>query len=135
MKYFVTVQGSQADYDAMAGTPSPGSPVWSPDELQAMFTFMAELNDELAASGEFLDGQGFQEPARARFVSALPGNEPVVTDRPYAVSDPQIAGYWLLECESLDRVTEIAARITQCPVPAGSAERPVVIRPVGEGPE
>ncbi|QES46765.1 hypothetical protein DEJ50_01745 [Streptomyces venezuelae] len=135
MKFFVTVQGSQADYDAMSGRPSPGSPAWSPDELQAMFGFMTEINNELITSGEFIDAQGFAEPAKARFVSALPGNEPVVTDRPYADSDPQIAGYWLLECASLERVTEIAARITQCPVPAGSTAYPVVIRPVGEGPE
>ncbi|MEV8533662.1 YciI family protein [Streptomyces sp. NPDC051211] len=135
MKYFVTVQGSQADYDAMSGNGSATSPAWSQDELQAMFAFMNSLNNELAASGELVDAQGFAEPAKARFVSALPGNEPVVTDRPYADSEPQIAGYWLLECESLDRVTEIAARITQCPLPAGSAEQPVVIRPVGDGPE
>ncbi|MEU2392899.1 hypothetical protein [Streptomyces sp. NPDC007369] len=133
MKYFVTVQASQADYDAMGGKDS-SSPRWSSDEITAMVAFMNELNAELTASGELLDGQGFTAPADARFVTGSPGRRPVVTDRPYADSDVLTAGYWLLECSGLDRVTEIAARITQCPVPAGSPEYPVVIRPIGEAP-
>lgn len=134
MKYFVTVQASQADYDAMTGKATPASPSWSRHELTAMVAFMDLLNSELAASGELLDAQGFTEPAEARFVTGAPGREAVVTDHPYADSDVLTAGYWLLECSGLDRVTEIAARITHCPVPAGSPEYPVVIRPVGEGP-
>ncbi|MFG2874636.1 YciI family protein [Streptomyces sp. NPDC048337] len=134
MKYFVTVQACQADYDAMEGKASPASPRWSPDEITAMVAFMGELNSELTASGELLDAQGFTAPAEARFVTGSPGREPVVTDHPYADGDLLTAGYWLLECSGLDRVTEIAARITQCPVPDGSPEYPVVIRPVGEAP-
>ncbi|MFD0267293.1 YciI family protein [Streptomyces sp. NPDC127106] len=133
MKYFVTVQASQADYDAMEGKDS-SSPRWSGDEITAMVAFMNELNAELTASGELLDGQGFTAPADARFVTGSPGRDPVVTDHPYADADVLTAGYWLLECSGLDRVTEIAARITQCPVPAGSPEYPVVIRPIGEAP-
>ncbi|MFF5448689.1 YciI family protein [Streptomyces sp. NPDC012888] len=134
MKYFVTVQASQADYDAMSGSAGSGSPRWSPEDIRAMLAFMNELNAELADSGELLDGQGFTAPAEARFVTGSPGRSAVVTDRPYAEDDVQPAGYWLLECSGLDRVTEIAARITQCPAPEGSPERPVVIRPVGEAP-
>ncbi|MFC9292965.1 YciI family protein [Streptomyces sp. NPDC057011] len=134
MKYFVTVQASQADYDAMEGKDAPPSPRWSPDEITAMVAFMSGLNAELAASGELLDAQGFTAPAEARFVTGSPGREPVVTDRPYAGTEVVTAGYWLLECSGPDRVTEIAARITQCPVPDGSPAYPVVIRPVGEAP-
>ncbi len=134
MKYFVTVRASQVDYDAMEGKASPASPVWSRDELMAMVAFMGKLNSELSASGELLDAQGFTAPAEARFVTGSPGREPVVTDRPYADTDVLTAGYWLLECSGLARVTEIAARITQCPVPEGSPEYPVVIRPIAEGP-
>jgi hypothetical protein len=130
MKYLVMVQGSQADYDAMSGKASAHSPAWSEKELQAMFAFMGELNNDLAESGEFVDGQGLAEPAQTRFVSAGKDGRPVITDGPYGETKEQLAGYWVLDCESLERVTEIAARVTQCPVPEGAPDYPVVIRPI-----
>ena len=33
-----------------------------------------------------------------------------------------LAGYWIVECESFDRATEIAARLSSCPVPDGAGE-------------
>ncbi|QEV16364.1 YciI family protein [Streptomyces alboniger] len=130
MKYLVMVQGSQADYDAMTGKPSEHSPAWSEQELQAMFAFMTEVSNDLAESGELIDAQGLTEPAQARFVSAGGDGRPVITDGPYGETKEVLAGYWLVDCESLERVTEIAARITRCPGPEGLVEPPVVIRPV-----
>jgi len=130
MKYLVMVQGSQADYEAMSGKGSATSPAWSEQELQAMFSFMNEINNDLAESGEFVDGNGLAEPAQTRFVSADKDGRPVITDGPYGETKELLAGYWVLDCESLDRVTEIAARIARCPVPAGSPDYPVVIRPI-----
>ncbi|CAM5638154.1 YCII-related domain-containing protein OS=Streptomyces alboniger OX=132473 GN=CP975_01550 PE=3 SV=1 [Streptomyces alboniger] len=130
MKYLVMVQGSQADYETMSGKPSERSPAWSEKELQAMYAFMSALNDDLAESGELVDAQGLSEPAQTRFVSAGEDGRPVITDGPYGETKEVLAGYWLLECESLERVTEIAARITRCPGPEGVVDPPVVIRPV-----
>ncbi|MEU8957748.1 YciI family protein [Streptomyces sp. NPDC048518] len=130
MKYLVMVQGSQADYEAMAGKPSGDRPAWSEQELQAMFAFMGELNNDLAESGELIDAQGLSEPAQARFVSKGKDGRPVITDGPYGETKEVLAGYWLLECESLERVTEIAQRVLECPGPEGLVEPPVVIRSV-----
>ncbi len=44
---------------------------------------------------------------------------PVVTDGPYAETEEVLAGYWVVECESFDRATEIAARLGDCPSPGG----------------
>jgi hypothetical protein len=133
MKYLVMVLGTQADYEAMRGKASEQAPAWSEKELQAMYSFMGAINDDLSESGEFIDGQGLAEPAQTRFVTAGKEGKPVITDGPYGETKEVLAGYWLLECESLERVTEIAARIAQCPVPEGSVEYPVVIRPVMDG--
>ena len=38
------------------------------------------------------------------------GGVPAITDGPYVEAKEQLAGYCLLECESLERATEIAAR-------------------------
>ncbi|MFE5512733.1 YciI family protein [Streptomyces sp. NPDC056529] len=136
MKYLVTVQGSQADYEAMAGRGSPGSPAWDRAGMQAMFDHMNAVDEELAANGELLDAQGLAAPSTARFVTVDDDGNAVVTDDPYAAAEGVVAGYWLLECASLERVTEIAARVARCPAPAGSPVYPVIVRQVDEaGPE
>ncbi|MFC5801368.1 YciI family protein [Streptomyces formicae] len=133
MKYLVMVQASQADYDAMHGKGSEHSPVWSEKDLQAMFSFMEAVNNDLAESGELVDAQGLVEPAQTRFVSAGKDGRPVISDGPYSETKELLCGYWVLDCESLERVTEIAARVAQCPQPAGAPEYPVVIRPIDSG--
>ncbi|WP_405999923.1 YciI family protein [Streptomyces sp. NBC_00829] len=133
MKYLVMVQGTQADYEAMRGQASDHSPAWSEKDMQAMFAFMGEVNNDLSESGEFVDGNGLAEPARTRFVSAGEDGRPVITDGPYSETKELLAGYWVLDCESLERVTEIAARIATCPAPEGVPAYPVVIRPILDG--
>ncbi|MGW0904482.1 YciI family protein [Streptomyces sp. NPDC002853] len=135
MKYLVMVQGTQADYEAQSGKGNASSPAWSEKDLQAMFAFMGALNNDLAESGEIVDGQGLAEPARTRLVDVDKEGRPVITDGPYGETKEVLAGYWVLECESLDRVTEIAARIQQCPIPEGAPNYPVVIRPIMGGPD
>ncbi|MBM7438036.1 YciI family protein [Streptomyces sp. HB132] len=133
MKYLVMVQGSQADYAAMSGESSDGSPAWSKKDMQEMFAFMEGINNDLAKSGEMVDANGLVEPARTRAV--LPGSDgrPVITDGPYGETKEQLAGYWVLDCESLERVTEIAARVARCPQPEGAPVYPVLIRPIDDG--
>ncbi|MFD7428327.1 YciI family protein [Streptomyces sp. NPDC059818] len=133
MKYLVMVQGSQADYEAMRGNASDGNPAWSEKDVRAMFAFMGAVNDDLAETGELIDANGLTEPAGTRFVRAGEDGRPVITDGPYGETKEVLAGYWVLDCESLGRVTEIAARVARCPVPAGAPAHAVVIRPVDDG--
>jgi hypothetical protein len=133
MKYLVMVQGTQADYEAMKGKGSAHSPAWSEQDVQAMYAYMGAINDDLAETGEMIDGQGLVEPARTRFVSLDADGKPVITDGPYSETKELLAGYWVLDCASLERVTEIAERVARCPQPAGAPDYPVVIRPIGEG--
>ncbi|MET9439311.1 YciI family protein [Streptomyces sp. NPDC006610] len=133
MKYLVMVQGSQADYDAMRGKGSPEAPAWSEEQLQAMYAFMGAINDDLSETGELVDAQGLTDPERTRFVTRGEDGRTVVTDGPYGETKELLAGYWVLDCASLERVTEIADRITRCPVPEGTKDYPVVIRPIQDG--
>ncbi|MBZ9642606.1 MULTISPECIES: YciI family protein [Streptomyces] len=133
MKYLVMVQGTQADYEAMRGKASAQSPAWSEEELQAMYAYMSAINDDLSESGELVDAQGLAEPARTRLVTLGEDGKAVITDGPYSETKELLAGYWVLECASLERVTEIADRVTRCPQPAGAPNYPVVIRPIMDG--
>ncbi|MFD7404956.1 YciI family protein [Streptomyces sp. NPDC059866] len=133
MKYLVMVQGTQVDYEAMRGRASAQSPAWSEEELQAMYAYMNAINNDLSESGELVDGQGLAEPARTRLVTLGEDGKAVITDGPYSETKELLAGYWVLECASLERVTEIAERVTRCPQPAGAPNYPVVIRPIMDG--
>ncbi|MFG3407514.1 YciI family protein [Streptomyces sp. NPDC048142] len=133
MKYLVMVQGSQADYDAQTGKGNADSPAWDEKAMREMFAHMGSINDDLAESGELVTGYGLREPASGRAVSLDAEGRPVVSDGPYSETKELLAGFWVLDCESLERVTEIAARVARCPQPAGAPDYPVLIRPIDGG--
>lgn len=132
MKYLILMYGSQRDYDEMAGQPAPGQPGWKPEDFAAMGAFMESFGKDLAESGELVDGRGLTAPVHARRIRLRAG-VPVVTDGPYAETEEVLAGFWLIDCESFDRATEIAARLTTCPGPEHVRDRAYVdVRPVAE---
>ncbi|MBD0709287.1 MULTISPECIES: YciI family protein [unclassified Streptomyces] len=133
MKYLVMVECTETDYEAMAGRSTAGGPTWGEKDLQAMFSHMGALNEELRASGELIDAQGLAAPSTTRFVTVDATGAPVVTDAPYPETKVVIAGFWILDCPSLDRATEIATRAARSPQPPGTPTYPVVIRPIDEG--
>ena len=126
----ILVHASQQDYDGMAGR--PGAPAWSAEEFAAMGAFMESFNEELGESGELVETRGLTDPVHTRRVRLQDGI-PVVTDGPYAETAEVLAGYWIVDCESFDRATEIAAQLAQCPGPGHVAEREFVdVRPIAE---
>jgi hypothetical protein len=63
----------------------------------------------LTESGELLgDAVVLAHPSTAKTARVRNG-VPTVTDGPFAESKEVLAGYYLLDCESIDRATEIAA--------------------------
>jgi len=132
MKYLILMYGSQQDYDAMAGNAGPGEPAWSAADFAAMGAFMESFGRDLTESGELVDGQGLTAPVHTRRIRLREG-APVVTDGPYAETEEVLAGYWLVDCDSFDRATEIAARLSNCPGPDHVRERAYAdVRPVAE---
>ena len=132
MKYMILVYGSQQDYDSMAGRGAHDRPAWSAEEFAALGAFMESFNKDLAESGELVETRGLTAPVHARRIQ-LRNGVPVVTDGPYAESQEVLAGYWIVECDSFDRATEIAARLTEVPGPADLGERAVVdVRPIAD---
>jgi hypothetical protein len=129
VKYMILMYGSQQAYDAMAGK-ATDRPVLSPEDFAPMHAFMDSWNNELVESGEFVDAQGLAAPVHARRIQ-LQNGVPVVTDGPYAETQEVLAGYTIVECDSFDRATEIAARLANCPYPADAPGEFVVdVRPI-----
>jgi hypothetical protein len=133
VKYMIMLMGSQRDYDMLTGK-AANRPAWSAEEVAAMHEFMAKWNNDLVASGEFVDARGLSAPVHARRVSTKDG-VPVVTDGPYPETQEVLAGYTIVECESFDRATEIAAQVVNTPHPEHAQldhDWYVDIRPIDE---
>jgi len=116
MKYMILINASQRDYAAMAGQAAGEQPGWTPEDFGALGAFMESFNRDLAESGELVDTRGLTAPVHARRIRLADG-VPVVTDGPYAEAEEVLAGYWIVECDSFDRATQIAARLTGTPGP------------------
>ena len=113
-RYMVIVKASQA---SEAGE-LPG------EELLAAMT---EYNEELAKAGVLLAGEGLHpsaKGARVRFA----GQERTVIPGPFPETEELIAGFWLMQAQSLDEVIEWVKR---APNPH-EEETEVEIRPVFE---
>jgi hypothetical protein len=132
MKYMIMLYASQRDYDVMAGK---GGDAWSAEDLAAMHEFMGKWNQSLVESGVHVDAHGLAAPVHTRRIHGLKDGVPVVTDGPYAETQEVLAGYNVIECESFDRATEIAAAVTKCPAPAGADTGTwyVDVRPIADG--
>lgn len=89
---------------------------WRPEDVQAHIAFQRALNAELLGTGELVDAQGLSEQART---VTNAGGTPVVTDGPYPESKEILAGYRLIDVESLERALEIAAKASAAPGPDG----------------
>ena len=131
MKYMILIYGSQQDYDAITGQALDG-PALAPEDVAPVGAFLESFNKDLEESGELVDTRALAAPVHARRVQ-LGGAVPVVTDGPYAETQEVLAGYWIVDCESFDRATEIAARLAECPSPGGIFDDSVAdVRPLDE---
>ena len=109
---------------------------WSPEEIKAHIAFQQALNAELAELGELVDAQGLAGPEQARFVVSDGAGAPVITDGPFAESKELLAGYRLIDVETVGRALEIAARASAAPGPNGVAIRqPIEVREVLSAPD
>jgi hypothetical protein len=84
----------------------------------------AALNEQLAASGELIVTQALADPSLTKQV-ALRDGETITTDGPFAEVKEQLAGFYLVECEGIDRAVEIGASIPDASV-ATIEVRPVM---------
>jgi hypothetical protein len=127
MKYMLLMNATRDDLKSF-GT-------FSPEDIQANVRFMNRLNEELKASGEYVVAEGLTMPDQAKLVRAR-SDGPPITDGPFAESKEFLAGFWILECKSLERAIEIAAKISGAPGRGGAPLNfAVELRPVGVAPE
>jgi hypothetical protein len=117
MKYIVMMFGDQASMMEMRTV----------EWVREMIAFMRTLDDELQASGELVASEGLADATMAKTVRMHNGI-PVATDGPFAESKESLAGYWIVDMESEERVLEFAKRVV------AFTEGPIEVRRVDDGP-
>lgn len=89
--------------------------IWEsmPEQQRAEgLTVYAQLNRELVASGELIATEALADPAHSKQIVIRDG-QTMATDGPFAELKEQLAGFYLVECESIERAIEIAGRIPE----------------------
>jgi hypothetical protein len=128
MKYMLLMHSNKQGWDDM-----PNS--WSREDLKVMVNYMHDLNRELADAGELVEARGLAGPDQMKTLRTQDDGEPIVTDGPFSETKEVLAGYWVVDVASEDRVLEIARRISRTPGPGGRpVNQAVEIHPEGVAP-
>ena len=105
----------------------------NPESREAFFAddkLRAQMNayvDGLRESGELIGGEGLADPSTARVVRSENGL-PAVTDGPFMEAKEYFGGYMTIDCDDIERATEIARGFP--PALVGGA---VEVRPLMDG--
>jgi hypothetical protein len=96
----------------------------SPEEMKAVMDRWEDYTKRTVENGAFIAGEALQPTETASTVRIKEGEEPIVSDGPFAESKEQLGGFYLLECNDLDEALDYAKRI---PYQDGTVEvRPVM---------
>jgi hypothetical protein len=122
MRYILMMMGTKGDFEAYSR--------WSKEDLQRNVEFMRGFSKELKDSGVFVATEGLAWPHEAKIVRA--GNDgEMITDGVFPESKEFLAGYWIIDVESLQQAYKIAARVSAAPGPGGNpGNMPIEVRQV-----
>lgn len=104
MKYLILIYSNPMSREAWEG--------FSEAERAEGFGVYGALSEDLAASGELIVTEALADPSLAVRVSVREGRT-MTSDGPFAEVKEQLAGFFLVECESRERAVEIAARVPE----------------------
>ncbi len=107
MKYMILIHHNPANRELWERLPA--------DQRAADMEAYAALTEELAASGELIVTEALADASQTKRVTVGEGRT-ITSDGPFAEVKEQLAGFFLVECESIDRAVEIASRLPDAPV-------------------
>ena len=106
MKYMILIHSNPQSRDIWEG--------FTDAERADGYGVYAALTDDLAASGELIVAEALADRSLARRLPATEEGFP--SDGPFAEAKELLAGFFLIECDSIDRALEIAARVPEAPL-------------------
>jgi hypothetical protein len=109
MRYLLLVYGDPENWEHPLFLRDPRFLALPQEERDALTAQAEEVFAEITGSGELVEGTALADPLTTRTVRVR-GGVPAVTDGPYVEAKEQLAGYFVLDCESPERAAQIAAR-------------------------
>lgn len=103
MKYLCLIHFDESVLESM---PAP--------ELDDLNAAHLDLNDELRASGHFIEAEALESSRSAACVKIRNGKT-VITDGPFTESKEIVAGFYLLDARDMKEALQLAARIPAAP--------------------
>jgi hypothetical protein len=110
VKYLLMVYSNPETWEHPMYARDPGFLALPESERDELIRQAEDLRREIVESGELVAGSALADPVTSRTIRVRDGL-PATTDGPYIEAKEQLAGYFVLDCESLERACEIAARI------------------------
>jgi hypothetical protein len=104
MKYMILIYGnaeSRRVFEGLSGA-----------ERSEGLKVYAALTEDLAASGEMIVSTPLADASLTKRVQVREGRT-TTTDGPFAEVKEQLAGFYLIECDSIERAVEYAARVPE----------------------
>ena len=102
---------------------------------QQALTDMMNFNEDLVKAGVMLAGDGLTPSSQGARI-AFNGSDRKVIDGPFPETKELLAGYRVVDVDSLDRALEIAARSSASPGPRGvPLQQQIEVRQVISAPE
>lgn len=113
MKYLILIHSNPESRKIWEG--------FSDDQRAEGFRTYGALADDLVASGELIVTEALADPSLARRIPAtemlVAPSAPVTSaDGPFAEIKEHLAGFFLVECDNMERALEIAARVPEAPL-------------------
>lgn len=125
MKYVILIHANPDPWGHPTSHYNPEGRALPAEHHEKMDREFEALLSEITASGEFVTAEALADPASSTLYGWSPEGH-LVTDGPYAETKEQLAGFFLIDCETRERAEAIAARFAQ---PGGVIElRPVMWR-------
>jgi hypothetical protein len=104
MKYMILIHSNPQSREIWEG--------FSDDQRAEGYAEYAALGEDLATSGELIVAEALADASLTRTVTVTDG-QTIPSDGPFAEAKELLAGFFLIECDSMDRAIEIAARVPE----------------------
>ncbi|HEV7651964.1 MAG TPA: YciI family protein [Actinophytocola sp.] len=128
MKYVILIHANPDPWGHPTSRYTAEAKALPEERHQEMDRQFEALMTEISASGELVMGEALGDPASATLYGWRPEGH-LATDGPYAETKEQLAGFFVIDCETRARAEEIAATF---PHPGAVVELRPVMWPGGD---